>query len=118
MIQLSSVGIGALHQRSSCCSESSSIHLLVMQLSAHSQDGYDCKGMQNSMVTERAGEPETIPSVPWWEEQTDAIEVEVIVEYKLDIGYKPEGSDPENEPDAQEDEDNSNAEYAQMELPQ
>ena len=40
----------------------------------------------------------------------------VIVDYKPDIDYKPEGSDPVNEPDTQEKEENSNTEYARIEI--
>ena len=62
-------------------------------------------------------EPETNPSFPQQEEQTDAVEGKIIADYKLDVGYEPEGSDPENKPDAQEEEENSNAHYVKMELP-
>ena len=64
-----------------------------------------------------AGEPETNPNVSQYEEQPDAIEVKVIVDYDLDRDY--EGSEPMNEPVAQETkEENPNTEYANMDIPQ
>ena len=62
-------------------------------------------------------EPETNVSVPQQEEQPDAAEGEVIVDNDPDVYY--EGSEPEIEPVAQEEkEENSDAEYANMEIPQ
>ena len=62
-------------------------------------------------------EPETNPSVPHQEVQPDAAGGKVIADYNLDIDY--EGSEPKNEPVAQEEkEENSNAEYENMEIPQ
>ena len=41
-----------------------------------------------------------------------------IADYKPDVKYKPEGSDPEMEPvDHEEEEQNSDAEYVKVELP-
>ena len=65
---------------------------------------------------EGAVESETNPSVPQWEEQADTIDGKVIADYEPEIDYEPEGSDPENGPDAQAEEENSNPEYAKMEL--
>ena len=55
------------------------------------------------------------PSIPQQEEQTDAIDGEVIVDHKPDIDHEPEGSDPENKPDAHEEQEK---EYTKMELHQ
>ena len=52
--------------------------------------------------SKHAEKPETNPSVPWYEEQADAKEDKVIAHNKQDIDYKTKRSDPENEPDAQE----------------
>ena len=57
--------------------------------------------------------PETNPSIHQNKEKVDATEGKVTWDYH----YEPEGPDAENEPDAQEDEENSNAEYAKVELP-
>ena len=52
---------------------------------------------------------------PFQEEQPDATEGKVIADYDLDVDY--EGLEPENKPVAQaEVEENSNAEYAKMEI--
>ena len=59
-------------------------------------------------------EHETNPSVPQHEEQANAIDGKVTADNELDLDCKPEGSDPENKPDAQK-EKISNAEYAKME---
>ena len=58
-------------------------------------------------------------SILWLEEQADAKEGKVMVYYKPDINYEPEGSDPNDEPDAQgeEEEENSDVEYAKVEIP-
>ena len=63
---------------------------------------------QQPEVTEM---PEINPRFPQQEEWADTIEGRVIADYKLDIDYEPEGSDPGNDPDAQKEEKNSNAEY-------
>ena len=62
-------------------------------------------------------EPETNVSVPRQELQPDVIDGKVIADYDLDVNY--EGSEPKNESVAQEKkEENSDAEYANMEIPQ
>ena len=48
-------------------------------------------------------EPETNPSVPQQKEQADSAESKVIVDFNLDVDY--EGSEPENESVAQEEEE-------------
>ena len=53
---------------------------------------------------------ETIPIGTQQKEQTDTIEGEVIADYEPELEYELEESDPENKPDAQEEEDKSNAE--------
>ena len=64
-----------------------------------------------------AKEPETSPSVPQQEEQPDATEGKVIVDYDLDIDYY--GSASKNEPVTQEEkEENSDAEYTNVEITQ
>ena len=64
---------------------------------------------------EGAEEPGTNPSVTQHDKQPDATEGEVIVEYDPDVDA--EGSEPKNEPVAQaEEEKNSDAEYAKMEI--
>ena len=61
-------------------------------------------------------QPETDPGVLQQEKQPDAAEGNVITDYDLDVDY--EGSDPQNKPDSQEEkEENSDAEYAKMEIP-
>ena len=62
-------------------------------------------------------EPETNISNLQKEEQTDATEEEVIADYDPDVDYKPEGLDPEMTA-VNEAEENSDTEYAKMELPQ
>ena len=75
------------------------------------------RGCPTPQPSEGAGEPETNSSVPQQEEQPDASEGKVIVDYDLHIDY--ERSDPKNEPVAQEKKDeNSDAEYANMEVSQ
>ena len=51
--------------------------------------------------------------------KADIKEVRHIVDYKLDTYHKPEGADPNDEPDAQEakEAEHSNVEYVKMELP-
>ena len=61
-------------------------------------------------------EPETNTSVPQQEEQTDPTEGEVIADYHLDIDYKVEVLSPKIKA-VNEEEENSDAEYAKMELP-
>ena len=57
----------------------------------------------------------TTPSDPQQEEQPDVKEGKVIADYELDIDYDRKGSEPENEPHAQEQRDqNSDIEYANM----
>ena len=61
-------------------------------------------------------ELKTNPIVPEKEEQADAIEGEDIADYNPDVDY--EGSESKIEPVAQEEkEENSDAEYANMEIP-
>ena len=57
-------------------------------------------------------EPQTNPSVPWQEEQSDA--AEVVVDYNPDVDQKPEGSDHEIKA-VKEVEENSNTEDMKME---
>ena len=60
-------------------------------------------------------EPETNPTVSQHEVQSDTTEGKVIADYNSDVNY--EGSEPEDEPVAQEEkEGNSDAEYANMEI--
>ena len=65
---------------------------------------------------EGAGEPETTVSVPQQGGEAEATRGKAIADYDLDIEYKPEGSDPDIKA-ADEEEENSDAEYAKMELP-
>ena len=53
------------------------------------------------------------------EEQADTNKGKVILDYEPDICYKQEGADPNDAPDAQEEEegDNSDAQYEKMEFP-
>ena len=85
-----------------------------MQLSAHSQDARTLRGCQTGCSQpEGAEEADTNFSVPQQEEQADVIDDD-----KPHIDYEPEGLDPENETDAQEEEEeNFITEYAKMELP-
>ena len=62
-------------------------------------------------------EPDTNVSVPQQEGQADATSGDDIEDYDLDIDYELEGSDPDIEA-VNEEEENSDAEYAKMELPQ
>ena len=64
-----------------------------------------------------ADESETNASVSQQWGQADATSGEAIADYNPDINYKPEGSDPDIEA-VHEEEENSDAEYAKMELPQ
>ena len=58
----------------------------------------------------------TNASVPQQEVQSDATEDEVIADYDPDVDY--EGSEPDNKPvDQKNNEENSKAEYAKMEIP-
>ena len=61
-------------------------------------------------------EPETNPSFSQQKEQTDATRGEVITECDQDVDYKPGGSEPEIKA-VNEEEENSDAECAKMELP-
>ena len=63
-----------------------------------------------------AEEPETNVSVPQQEGQADATRGKAIADYKSDVDYEPEGSDPDIKA-VNEEEENSYAEYAKMELP-
>ena len=62
-----------------------------------------------------AEEPDTNLSVPQQEEHRDAREGEV-VDHNPDLDYKSEGSDPDIKA-VDEEEENSEAEHANMELP-
>ena len=88
----------------------------MMQLSAQTQDDWASKGHERAWLQlEGTEELKMNPSVPQQEEQTDATEGKVIIDYDLDIDY--DGSEPKNEPVAQEEkEENSNAEYVNMEM--
>ena len=62
--------------------------------------------------------PENNTIVPQQVEHADAKEGKVVLHYNLNAYYKPEGPDPHDEPDAQEEkEENSTSEYAIIELP-
>ena len=61
-------------------------------------------------------EPQTNPSAPQHEKQSDATEGQVITDYKPDVDCKQERSDPEIK-EVNEVEENSDAKYAKMELP-
>ena len=61
-------------------------------------------------------EPETNPSLPQQEEQPDATECKLVADYNLDVDYEPEGSVSYIKA-VDEEEANSNAEYAKIELP-
>ena len=64
------------------------------------------------------GKPETNPSVHHQQEQVNSKEGKVIADNELDIDYKPKGLEPDIEPVDHEEEDmNSDAEHAKMELP-
>ena len=65
---------------------------------------------------EGAEEPETNSSVTQKEEWPNTTDGKVIAENELDVAYKPEGSDPGNEPNSEEKEEKSDPEYAKMEL--
>ena len=74
------------------------------------------RGHPTSWPPEGTDESKTNPSVLQQEEQPDSAEGEVIVDYDLDIDC--EGSKQKNEPIAQEEQqENSDAEYANMEIP-
>ena len=63
-------------------------------------------------------ETETNTSVPQEEEQADATESKVIANYKLEVDYKPERSNPEIKPvnHVEEGMMHSDTEYAKMEI--
>ena len=63
-----------------------------------------------------AEEPKTNVSVPQQGVQADTISGKALADYNPDIDYKPEGSDPDIEA-VNEEEENSAAEYANMEIP-
>ena len=66
---------------------------------------------------ECAAEPENSLSIMQLEEQVDAEEGEVIVNYEPDVDYDPEGPDPNTQPVTQEEEEeNFDAEHVKMEL--
>ena len=62
-------------------------------------------------------ESETNVSVSQQEGQADATRGKAIADYNLDIDCEPEGSDPEIKA-VDKEEDNSDAEYVKMKLPQ
>ena len=66
---------------------------------------------------EGAGEPKMKVSAPQEGGQADTTRGKDIADYNPDIDYKPEGSDPDMKA-FDEEEENSDAEYAKMELPQ
>ena len=61
-------------------------------------------------------EPVTNVSVLQEEEQADTTRGKAIGDYNLDIDYEPKGSDPAIET-VNKEEENSDSEYAKMELP-
>ena len=63
------------------------------------------------------GKPETNSSAPQQEEQRDATEGKAVADHDIDIGYESERSDPDIKA-VNEVEENSEAEYVKMELPQ
>ena len=70
------------------------------------------RGYTTSQPLEGTGEPETNPSDPQQEEQPDATEGKVIVDYNLDVNYV--GSESKNEPGAQEEKEENSK---NMEIP-
>ena len=75
------------------------------------------RGCPTAWSPEGMEDPETNPSFPQQEEQSGTAEDKVTVDYDPDIDY--EGSDPHNESVAQDKkEENSDAEYANIEIPQ
>ena len=66
---------------------------------------------------EGAREPQTNVSVPPHQGQADTTRGKAIADYNLDADYKPEGSDPDVKA-VNKEEENSDKEYAKMELPQ
>ena len=60
-------------------------------------------------------EPETNPTVPLQDKQRDARESKDMADYDLDVDYEPEGSEPDIKA-VNEEEENSDTEYAKMEL--
>ena len=62
-------------------------------------------------------ESETNVSVSQQGGQADTTRGKAVTDYDLDIDYKTEGSDPDIKP-VNEEKENSDAEYAKMELPQ
>ena len=66
-------------------------------------------------TTKSTEEHQANPSFPQQEEQSDATEGEVIVDYGPDVEYKPEESDPEiKQVDEAEAKLNSDANYAKL----
>ena len=61
--------------------------------------------------------PETNVSASQQKGEADTTRGKAIADYNPDIDYQPEGSDPEIEA-VNEDEENSDAKYVKMELPQ
>ena len=61
-------------------------------------------------------EPKSNSNIPQQGGHADAMGDEVIADFDLDVDYKPEGSGPEIKA-VNKDEENSDAEYAKMELP-
>ena len=74
------------------------------------------RGCPTCWPTEGAGEPETNPSVPQHGGQRDAREFKAVADNDPDVDYEPEVSDPDVKA-VDEDEENSDAKYAKMELP-
>ena len=73
----------------------------------------ECACQSRTLSVIRTEEPEDSASI-----QAHAKNNKVIVDYKLDIDYTPEESDPNDEPVAEEEEkENSNAQFVIMELP-
>ena len=89
----------------------------VMPLSTQSQDGQDHPTAW--VQQECTGEPQYIISVPQLDDKEHTKGSEATVDYYQDIDYKPEGADPNDEQDAQEEieEENANEEYAKIEHP-
>ena len=63
-------------------------------------------------------EPQINISVPQQEGQAEATGGKVVADYNLDVDYKPEGSDLEIKAVDDKEEENSDAEYAKMQLRQ
>ena len=88
MIILSSVGIEALHQRSSSCNDNSSLHQYLTLLPAQSQEDEAGEETPHTQAALGMKEPERDHQQ---EGQPDATEGKVIADYDLDVDY--EGSE-------------------------